>query len=111
MMCAGDAIEPLLDHLGAVIDHLEAHSRGGSAGEANFVTSCNKCNTRKSALLAEEFSSKSPLLRVRGKYGEPDQWDGLSTLFVVLAAQAQHAATTSEREWLDALKNAHKTST
>jgi 5-methylcytosine-specific restriction endonuclease McrA len=96
---------PLLDHLGAVIDHFEAHSRGGADTEANFVTSCNKCNMRKNDALAERFSVKSPLHKIRGKYGEPDQWDGFSTLFVVLAKQAPGLTTQTEREWLAALKD------
>jgi hypothetical protein len=95
---------PLLDDLGAVIDHFEAHRRGGPDTEANFVTSCNKCNMRKNDALAESFSLKSPLRQVRGKYGEPVQWDGFSTLFVVLAAQAPQFATQTEREWVAALK-------
>ena len=84
---------PLLDHLGAVIDHVETHSRGGASDEANFVTSCNKCNTQKSDALAQDFSAQSPLGRVRGKYGEPEHWDGLSTLFIMLVEQAPHCAS------------------
>lgn len=94
---------PLLDHLGAVVDHFQAHSRGGAAVENNFVTSCNKCNMRKNDGLAEEFRQKSPVHQVRGKYGEPDQWDGFSTLFILLAMQAPELTTRSEREWLAAL--------
>ncbi len=95
---------PLLDHLGAVIDHVEAHVRGGLADEANFVTSCNKCNMRKNSAPAEEFSLKSPRHRVRSKYGEPEHWDGLTALFIVLAEQAPGIASQSERQWLQALK-------
>src|SRR5579872_2715295 len=94
---------PLLDHLGAVIDHVEAHRRGGPDAEANFVTSCNKCNMRKNDALAEGFQKKSPLHQVRGKYGEPELWDGLSTLFIVLAGQAPQVTTLTERQWLAAL--------
>ena len=75
---------PLLDHLGAVIDHVEPHTRGGVAEETNLVTACNKCNMRKNAAPAEDFTLKSPRHRVRGKYGEPEEWDGFSTLFVLL---------------------------
>ena len=96
---------PLLDHLGAVIDHVEPHTRGGVAEETNLVTACNKCNMRKNAASAEDFSLKSPLHRVRGKYGEPKEWDGLSTLFVLLVKQTPGAASQSEREWLRALKS------
>jgi 5-methylcytosine-specific restriction endonuclease McrA/predicted RNase H-like HicB family nuclease len=38
---------PLLDSLGAEIDHVAAHARGGSHDAENFVTSCLKCNSRK----------------------------------------------------------------
>src|SRR5258707_1327266 len=31
---------PLLDELGAVIDHVEAHSTGGSSAEKNLTTAC-----------------------------------------------------------------------
>jgi HNH endonuclease len=95
---------PLLDHMGAVIDHLKAHSRGGTADHTNFVTSCNKCNMRKSAAIAEDFSAQSPLHRVKGKYGEPQQWDGFSALFLIFVEQAPLSASPSEREWLRALK-------
>ena len=96
---------PLLDHLGAVIDHVEPHTRGGVAEETNLVTACNKCNMRKNAALAEDFTLKSPRHRVRGKYGEPEEWDGFSTLFVLLVEQAPGAASQSEREWLRALRS------
>jgi hypothetical protein len=36
---------------------------------------------------------------VKGKYGEPENWDGLSALFVILMEQSPEA-TSSEREWL-----------
>ncbi len=76
---------PLLDHLAAVIDHLEAFSRGGVHDEMNFVTACNKCNARKNNVVAEEFQRAVPAHTVKGKYGEPQHWDGFSTLFVLLA--------------------------
>jgi hypothetical protein len=34
---------------------------------------------------------------IKGKYGEPQHWDGLSALFVVLGL------TVSERDWLRVL--------
>jgi len=94
---------PLLDHLGAVIDHVEAFARGGAHDESNFVTACNKCNTRKSADAVEDFTKRSPATPVKGKYGEPLHWDGLSTVFVVMAQQKLADLTSSEREWLKAL--------
>jgi 5-methylcytosine-specific restriction endonuclease McrA len=52
---------PLLDLLGAVIDHVEAFSSGGVSDIENLATACNKCNGRKSA---------APL----AKWGESDRW-------------------------------------
>src|SRR5579864_3454489 len=68
---------PLLDHIGAVIDHVEAYSRGGKDLADNFATACNKCNANKSNASQAEFSLKSPRHAVKGKYGEPQNWDGL----------------------------------
>jgi 5-methylcytosine-specific restriction endonuclease McrA len=96
---------PLLDHLGAVIDHERAFSRNGEDSEANFVTSCNKCNARKSASEVADFKSRLPLLPVKGKYGEPQDWDGFSTLFVLLAKRAP-GLTAGDKGWLDALTKA-----
>jgi 5-methylcytosine-specific restriction endonuclease McrA len=93
---------PLLDHLAAVVDHVKAFSRGGGHEEANFVTACNKCNARKSSVVVEDFQRAVPTRVVKGKYGEPAHWDGLSTLFVVLARGRADLAA-SERGWLDAL--------
>jgi hypothetical protein len=94
---------PLLDHLRAVIDHVKAHSRGGTANVDNFVTSCNKCNTRKSDAQADDFAKRSPLHRVKGKYGEPSDWDGLATLFVELVERDPSIASSSELAWFRAL--------
>lgn len=96
---------PLLDHLGAVIDHVEAYSSGGAHDDGNFVTSCNKCNMRKSAGSAQKFSTRSPLLPVKGKYGEPANWEGLSALFILLAERNAKTALQSESDWLNALKS------
>jgi 5-methylcytosine-specific restriction endonuclease McrA len=96
---------PLLDHLAAVIDHVLAHSRRGTADEANFVTACNKCNMRKNNLLDTDFSKRSPLIRPKGKYGEPELWDGLSWLFVCLIERQPTMATPSERAWLEAFRS------
>jgi 5-methylcytosine-specific restriction endonuclease McrA len=95
---------PLLDHMGAVIDHVSAHSRGGPGVAENFATACNKCNANKSNAPQEKFSKKSPRHTVKGKYGEPQDWDGLSTLFVILIERAPGTASASERNWLTHLK-------
>jgi 5-methylcytosine-specific restriction endonuclease McrA len=60
---------PLLDHMGAVIDHVNAHSRGGPDAAENFATACNKCNANKSNAPQDEFGKKSPRRAVKGKYG------------------------------------------
>ena len=96
---------PLLDHMGAVIDHVEPHSHGGSDVADNFATACNKCNASKSNTLQGEFRKRAPLHRVKGKYGEPENWDGLSTLFLILVERAGETATASELDWLKSLRN------
>ncbi len=96
---------PLLDHAGATIDHVEAHSGGGASVISNLATACNKCNGRKSASSAEAFIKRRPRIPVKGKYGDPLDWDGLSTLFMVLIAKSPNTATSTERAWLRALKS------
>jgi 5-methylcytosine-specific restriction endonuclease McrA len=95
---------PLLDHLGAVIDHVDAYSHGGPDVTENFATACNKCNANKSNAACSEFTRRSPRHAVKGKYGEPRNWDGLSALFVVLAERAPETASASERDWLRVLR-------
>jgi len=45
-----------------------------------------------------------PRRRVKSKYGEPLHWDGLSTLFMILAERDPKAVDSSDRAWLRALK-------
>ena len=97
---------PLLDHLGAVVDHVEAFSKGGLHGYRNFVTACNKCNARKNDRLAAEYVKSEPGKPVRGKHGEPRDWDGLASLFLVLAAQGARLSP-GERRWERALRKAY----
>lgn len=94
---------PLLDELGAVIDHIEAFSAGGASTEDNLATLCNKCNTQKSAGTAERHRARHPHTPVKGKYGPPLHWDGLSALFVVLARRHESELSASERSWLKVL--------
>jgi 5-methylcytosine-specific restriction endonuclease McrA len=96
---------PLLDHLGCVIDHVLAHSRGGGHHLDNFAAACNKCNVRKSAAEKKRYLKENPPKRVKGKYGEPKHWDGLASLFVVLARDNPTQLTQNEREWLRALES------
>lgn len=102
---------PLLDHMGAVMDPVKPHSRGGTDLADNFATACNKCNANKSNAPQDEFSKKSPRRPVKGKYGEPENWDGLSMLFVILVERARDTASVSELDWLKHLKGAAKAAT
>jgi len=95
---------PLLDYRGAVIDHIEAHSGGGRSDKANLVTACCKCNALKSDAKFEVFQAKLQRHTVKGKYGEPEHWDGLSTLFVILIELHPRMASESERDWLKCIK-------
>jgi hypothetical protein len=89
--------------MGAVIDHVEAFAKGGVHGEGNFVVSCNKCNTRKNDQKAADYERRNPPKPVRGKYGEPQHWDGLASLFLVLAAQGAELGP-SESRWERAIR-------
>jgi 5-methylcytosine-specific restriction endonuclease McrA len=96
---------PLLDALAAVIDHVEALARGGSGGIDDLVTACNKCNMRKSDLSMDDYRKKEPKPKpIRGKYGEAVDWDGFSSLFVILAERYPKELTDTEREWLKLFK-------
>jgi 5-methylcytosine-specific restriction endonuclease McrA len=94
---------PLLDELGAVIDHIEAYSAGGAHREENLATACNKCNAQKSSRPVAEWNELFQKKTVKGKYGEPQHWDGFSTLFAILAQRDPIELTVSEKEWLKAL--------
>jgi hypothetical protein len=97
----------LLDHLGAVVDHVEPFARGGAHDESNFVTSCNKCNARKKDTAATDFRNLLPPHLVKGKYGDPVAWDGFSTFFVLLAP-GRDDLSVSEKGWLTALISSSK---
>jgi HNH endonuclease len=94
---------PLLDLLGAVIDHIEAFSTGGADYIDNLATACNKCNGRKSAATLDHWGERAMDRPIKGKYGEPQKWDGMSALFVMLAQRNHAALTAGERDWLRAL--------
>jgi hypothetical protein len=96
---------PLLVELAAMIDHVEPVSEGGSDEKTNLVTACYECNARKSNMGAAEFLKKYPPKRVNGKYGEPEHWDGFSTLFLTLLQQHRDVATRSELEWYGAFED------
>ncbi|MEO8360750.1 MAG: HNH endonuclease [Vicinamibacteria bacterium] len=94
---------PLLDQLGAVVDHVEAYSKGGVHGEENFVTACNKCNARKNNRAASDHTRDHPPKAIRGKYGEPVEWDGMVSVFLALAKNGA-TLTVTERRWASAFK-------
>jgi len=94
---------PLLDELGAVIDHVEAFSAGGACTENNLCTACSKCNGRKSSAPLKKWNKRDQRTAIKGKYGEPQAWDGLSGVFLVLAERHHGKLTAAEREWLAAL--------
>jgi 5-methylcytosine-specific restriction endonuclease McrA len=95
---------PLLDELAAVIDHVTPFSSGGACHEDNFVTACNRCNMRKNATDPATWEREHPIRPIKGKYGEPQNWDGLSSVFSFLAPRYPELLTQSERQWLNALK-------
>ena len=95
---------PLLDELAACIDHVHAFADGGAHDISNFTASCARCNARKSDRPAEAWIDANPPWRVKGKYGEPEDWDGLASLFVVLARKTQRPLTTVEKDWLRAIE-------
>lgn len=93
---------PLLDHMGAVIDHVEAFATGGADELKNLATACNKCNARKNRRTVPEFQEAHPLRRVKGRFGEPKTWDGLTAVFLSLA-EGGMTLTSTEKAWKAAL--------
>ena len=83
---------------------MQAHRGGGSDDESNLVTTCHKCNIRKGDSHATEFTQRSPRRLIKGKYGEPEHWDGLSTMFVILLERFPNVASAADRDWLKYLK-------
>ena len=51
-----------------------------------------------------EWDQRHKNKSVKGRYGEPQHWDGLTCVFVVLAGRFPDKLTAGEREWLKALK-------
>jgi 5-methylcytosine-specific restriction endonuclease McrA len=94
---------PLLDELAVELDHVECVKRGGIGDRANLVTCCNKCNGLKSDTTLDEWELKHQR-RKRTKGKEPEDWDGLSSLFVILAEQYFDELTATEKGWLRALR-------
>lgn len=95
---------PLLDELGAVLDHVAAFAKGGRCEESNLVTACAKCNGRKSAAPLAEWNQRDIRQPIHGKYGEPRAWDGMSGVFTALAERHLSQLTRGDAQWLAALK-------
>ena len=93
---------PLLDELGSVIDHVHPHSKDGDDADDNLCTSCNKCNGRKGAALNAEWEIRPKRRPIKGA-GEPEHWDGMTSIFVALARRYQDGLTSNKRAWLAAL--------
>ena len=96
---------PLLDELAAVIDHVEVFSSGGLDVGENLATACNSCNMKRNNCEVNKWKRERPAKRIKGKYGEPDAWDGFSSLFLHLAKKYAADLTASEKEWFRALKS------
>jgi 5-methylcytosine-specific restriction endonuclease McrA len=95
---------PLLDELGAVIDHIEAFSAGGPDDEDNLCTSCCKCNGRKSSAALSSWTEREQRRAIKGKYGEPQHWDGFSSIFILLASRNPQALSATEQSWLKVMQ-------
>lgn len=95
---------PLIDELGASVDHVEAFAKGGAHDISNFKTICSRCNARKSDKDSGAFLQELKPWKVRGKHGEPADWDGMASAFVVLARRHESVLTPTERKWLAALE-------
>jgi 5-methylcytosine-specific restriction endonuclease McrA len=95
---------PLLDELAASVDHVEAFSRGGAHDTSNFRAVCARCNARKSARDTKRYLDAARPWKVKGKHGEPTAWDGLSSVFVLMASQAPESLSPGERTWLKELR-------
>jgi len=102
-------LSPLLDELGASVDHVHPHARGGTNDPENLATICAKCNVRKGSLPADEHLRRYKRVPVKGKHGEPQRWDGLASVFVTLLDANPSLATASEKAWANALKHAWTT--
>ncbi len=72
-----------MDELGAFVDHVEAFASGGRCEEQNLVTARCKCNGRETSAPLPAWDQREKRSPIKGKYGEPQHWDDLSTLFVV----------------------------
>lgn len=102
---------PLLDELGATIDHVLAFSHGGSDTVDNFYTACTKCNYRKGDRKVDIFVGGNPPRAIDARHGQPQLWEGLTAVFVTLAQRHASFLIPSDKKWLQALSYVSRTST
>jgi len=95
---------PLLDELAAAVDHIKALTMGGTNDVENLTTACNKCNTRKNNCDPRKWENEHPFKPIRSKFGEPQVWDGFSSLFLYMAKRHASSFTATEKDWLKALQ-------
>jgi hypothetical protein len=51
-----------------------------------------------------EYVQKNPLRNVKAKFGPPEKWDGLASVFVALAPKYAGELTKNEKAWLKEMK-------
>jgi hypothetical protein len=81
---------PLLIRRGASVDHVVAHTRGGTHTIDNFVSACWDCNVRKN-----DNEGWTPRDRPEG-----GSWDGMLAVFVGIAGDQPDDM---EKKWLRAI--------
>ena len=88
----------------AAVDHVNAFSTGGACSQESFRTACWKCNVRRSDASLAKWEQREKRSPVKGKYGEPEHWDGLAALFVFSAERNPTRLTASDKDWLKAMR-------
>ncbi|MCC7162453.1 MAG: HNH endonuclease [Anaerolineae bacterium] len=88
-----------------MIEHVEPHSKGGTNDAINSVTACNKCNGRKSNHSVKDHRERNPAHAIEGRYGEPKDWDGFASFFVVNGQQHPGHLTAQEKSWLQEIQD------
>jgi hypothetical protein len=95
---------PLLDELAAVIDHVNPLAAGGAGDLQNLRTACNRCNIRKNNSDPRKWALEHPVKPIKARHGEPEAWDGFTSLFLHYAPRYPSSLARSEKEWLGLLR-------